>query len=352
MLATFSIATILSACGGGNNDSASNTAPVEQRMTSLGKIFTDNTGMSLYTFHDDTSGVSNCNGGCATKWPPLLANNDAQAEGRFTIITRADNSKQWALDERPLYRWFKDNTPGDTTGEEVKMDWYVAQVAPTSKVHTKVTTGGVENNVTVLTDTARMTLYTFDDDITKPGGSACNGNCAVNWPPLLARDDATSDGIGGDYTLVTRDDNTKQWAYLGMPLYHWKNDNVLGDTTGENIHGEWFVAQPLPVSKYTTPNNGIALSDTSRHTLYSLDNETTSELVCKGGCLTAWPPLYADGDTTNRGDYTTFTNSEGKAQWAYKDHPLYRWKDDNQAGDTNGQGLAHPSGGTWIIATP
>ncbi len=352
LLALLTITTTLSACGGSNNTSSNNTAPVEKRTTNLGEIFTNKRELSLYTFHDDEPSISNCNGDCATKWPPLLANDDAQAEGRFSIITRADNSKQWALDKRPLYTWFKDEKPGDTTGEEIKSDWYVAQVAPISKVHTKVTSNGVENNTTVLTDTARKALYTFSKDINKPGGSACNDTCADKWPPLLANTDATSDGAGKDYTLITRDDKTKQWAYKGMPLYRWINDAAIGDTTGEGIKNVWFVAQPIPVSKFNTPEEGLTLTDTDHHSLYVLDNETTSNLICKGGCLTAWPPLYAKGNTTTRGDYTAFTNSEGKTQWAYKGQPLYRWKDDNKAGDTNGQGLAHPSGATWITAKP
>ncbi len=348
LLALLTVTTALTACGGDN--SSSNTAPVEKRTTNLGEIFTDKAGMSLYTFHDDKPSVSNCNGDCASKWPPLLAKDDAQASGRFSIITRADNSKQWALDKRPLYRWFKDKKAGDTTGEEIKSDWYVANVAPVSKVHIPVTSGGITNDTTVLTDTARKTLYTFSKDINVEG-SACNDACADKWPPLLANTDATNEGANGDYTLVSRDDGTKQWAYKEMPLYRWINDGAIGDATGEGIKNVWFVAQPIPVSKFNT-NEGITLTDTDRHTLYVLDNETTSNLLCKGGCLTAWPALYADGNTTTRGDYTTFINSENKAQWAYKDQPLYRWKDDNKAGDINGQGLAHPSGATWIIAKP
>src|SRR5271169_3136195 len=64
----------------------------------------------------------------------------------------------------------------------------------------------------VLVDTQKgMTLYTWDRDTT-PGKSGCNGQCATNWPPLLASADAKA---GGDYTVVARDDGSKQWAYKG-----------------------------------------------------------------------------------------------------------------------------------------
>lgn len=53
-----------------------------------------------------------------------------------------------------------------------------------------------------LTDAHGMTLYTFDRD-TMAGKSACNGNCANNWPPLTAND---ADKASGDYTIIVRDD--------------------------------------------------------------------------------------------------------------------------------------------------
>lgn len=348
ILATFTMALTINGCGSSNNSDTASPS-IEQNTTNLGEVYTDKDGMTLYTFNKDTANTSNCNDGCAAKWPPLLANNDALAEGRFSIITRADNSKQWALDSWPLYRWINDNVSGDTTGEGIKNVWFVAQPTPTSKSNTEVTSNGTTNKVTVLTDNARMTLYTFTNDKNKSGGSACNGDCATAWPPLLTDDNATANG---DYSLITRDDGTKQWAYYGMPLYRWKNDASMGDTTGEGIKNIWFVAQAVPVSKYNTTDQGLVLSDNNRLTLYVLDNETKSNLVCKGPCLTAWPPLLAKETDINRDDYTTFTNANGVKQWAYKDQPLYRWKGDANADDTNGQGLAHSSGGTWVVAKP
>ena len=92
----------------------------------------------------------------------------------------------------------------------------------------------------VLTNDSGMTLYVFDKD--SAGKSACNGPCAGNWPPLMAT--AASMPMG-DYTIITRDDGTKQWAYKGKPLYNWKNDKKAGDITGDGfLNGAWHVAQP------------------------------------------------------------------------------------------------------------
>lgn len=93
----------------------------------------------------------------------------------------------------------------------------------------------------VLTDPAGMTLYTFDRDVADSGKSVCNGKCAVNWPPLFAEADAKA---AGDYTIVTRDDGKKQWAYKGKPLYLWIKDQKPGDKTGDGVNNVWRVAKP------------------------------------------------------------------------------------------------------------
>ena len=57
-----------------------------------------------------------------------------------------------------------------------------------------------------LTNSAGMTLYTFDKDAAGSGKSVCNGPCPANWPPLMAAADAKA---AGDYAIVTRDDGSK-----------------------------------------------------------------------------------------------------------------------------------------------
>jgi predicted lipoprotein with Yx(FWY)xxD motif len=91
----------------------------------------------------------------------------------------------------------------------------------------------------VLVDAKGMTLYTFDKD--NAGKSACNGPCATNWPPLMAAGGTPS----GDWSMITRDDGSRQWAYKGKPLYTWNKDTKPGDTTGDGfLNGAWHVARP------------------------------------------------------------------------------------------------------------
>lgn len=90
-------------------------------------ILTNAKGMTLYTFDKDVKGQSNCSGGCAQKWPPFLATKTSKGEGKFTVIDRADGSKQWAYNGQPLYFWFKDKKQGDVTGDGIKGVWHVAR---------------------------------------------------------------------------------------------------------------------------------------------------------------------------------------------------------------------------------
>ena len=90
-----------------------------------------------------------------------------------------------------------------------------------------------------LVDSKHMTLYTFDRDAA--GKSNCNGQCAVNWPPLMAAADSKA---SGDWSVVTRDDGGKQWAYKGKPLYAFAKDAKPGDVTGDGVNNVWPIAAP------------------------------------------------------------------------------------------------------------
>lgn len=109
----------------------------------------------------------------------------------------------------------------------------LAQMAAPTKI-------GDSSKGKVLTNDSGMTLYVFDRD--SAGKSACNGTCAGNWPPLTAGASAMA---MGDYSIITRDDGSKQWAYKGRPLYTWKKDQKPGDITGDGfLNGVWHIAQP------------------------------------------------------------------------------------------------------------
>ncbi len=87
-----------------------------------------------------------------------------------------------------------------------------------------------------LVNTAGMTLYSYDRDT--GGKSACSGACAAIWPPLKA---AAEDKGGGDFSIIARDDGSRQWAYDGKPLYLWSKDAKPGDKTGDGFNKVWHV---------------------------------------------------------------------------------------------------------------
>lgn len=110
-----------------------------------------------------------------------------------------------------------------------------AAVLATSLVHAQPAAkmaGGL------FVDTAGMTFYTFDKDEVGAGKSACNGPCATLWPPVSAAANAKPQG---DFSLVTRDDGSRQWAYKGKPIYTYAPDKRPGDATGDGFKGVWHV---------------------------------------------------------------------------------------------------------------
>jgi predicted lipoprotein with Yx(FWY)xxD motif len=90
----------------------------------------------------------------------------------------------------------------------------------------------------VLATPSGATVYTFDKDSAGSGKSACNGPCAGAWPPVAAQ---ASDSASGDWSIVTRDDGSKQWAYKGSPIYTFSKDAKPGDTTGDKFKDVWHV---------------------------------------------------------------------------------------------------------------
>ncbi|WP_207848622.1 MULTISPECIES: hypothetical protein [unclassified Pseudomonas] len=88
----------------------------------------------------------------------------------------------------------------------------------------------------MMTDHKGMTVYTFDKDT--GGKSMCNGDCAKNWPPMMAPAGAKAEG---KFTPIKRDDGMMQWAYDGKPLYTFKMDEKPGDMKGEGFKDMWHM---------------------------------------------------------------------------------------------------------------
>lgn len=99
----------------------------------LGRILTDEQGLTLYIFKNDVanSGKSAAEGLTAS-WPPLVLTTSAPIApgdlvGDLGMITRTDGTKQVTYRGLPLYYYAGDKAPGDTNGEGVAGLWSAAR---------------------------------------------------------------------------------------------------------------------------------------------------------------------------------------------------------------------------------
>jgi predicted lipoprotein with Yx(FWY)xxD motif len=118
----------------------------------LGKVVVDGTGRTLYIYDLDTAkpSKSNCDGSCATAWPPLLAGaGTPQVSGidasRVGTVTRTDGTKQVTLAGWPLYYFANDAHAGDANGQAVGGIWW-AVGANGQKITTQASSNNSSSN--------------------------------------------------------------------------------------------------------------------------------------------------------------------------------------------------------------
>jgi predicted lipoprotein with Yx(FWY)xxD motif len=110
--------------------------------SSVGSYLTGADGRALYMWVADSSGQSNCSGGCAKVWPPVLANSMPTLSGGATAAdlgttTRAGGVEQVTYKGRPLYYFVEDTAKGSTKGQgsnDFGAKWWL--VAPSGSVIT------------------------------------------------------------------------------------------------------------------------------------------------------------------------------------------------------------------------
>ena len=99
----------------------------------------------------------------------------------------------------------------------------------------------------ILVNASGRTLYLFGKD--KSGKSACSGQCATFWPPLIASGKPVA-GAGIKASLLgttKRADGRMQVTYNHHPLYTFAKDTKKGQTSGENVNAfgaEWYAVSP------------------------------------------------------------------------------------------------------------
>ena len=179
----------------------------------------------------------------------------------------------------PLYRFFQDETRGETDGANLFDPvtsptgiWYLVQPsrgrpAP-GQAQLQLETapvGGTGPDKTVLAATMDDTfsllphgsfpVYTLSTD--RRHRSACQGRCALNWPPVLTSKRPQA-GPGVDrhaLGIIVRPDGTHQVTYHGKPLYLYIGDAYIptipgisgpASINGAGAHTPWGVFNTIP----------------------------------------------------------------------------------------------------------
>ncbi len=112
----------------------------------------------------------------------------------------------------------------------------------------------------IVTSNGR-TLYQFGKD--RNGKSACSGQCATFWPPLITSGKPAVTG-GAKVSLIgttRRADGRLQVTYNHHPLYTFVKDTKAGQTNGEAVNAfgaVWNAMSPAgaKIQKPSAPSTG------------------------------------------------------------------------------------------------
>jgi predicted lipoprotein with Yx(FWY)xxD motif len=231
-------------------------------------------------------------------WPAVLTAGAPIAgpgvnPGLLGTVTRTDLPglgavKQVTYAGWPLYRFFRDEAPGETEGANLNDPvvtpagiWYLQSprggVPATGQAELELETaplGGTGPLDTVLA--ARMNddylpfpnqpfpVYTLNGDHSRSWGdpgsddigrdSACPGACAVFWPPVLTTGRPQA-GPGVDQRalgVVARPDGSRQVTYHGRPLYLFNHDAYFGGASPVGTQGIYGAGTLTPSGVFNT----------------------------------------------------------------------------------------------------
>jgi predicted lipoprotein with Yx(FWY)xxD motif len=175
-------------------------------------------------------------------------------------------------------------------------------------------------------------------------------SCLQAWPPVIAPADAKP---VGKWTLITREDSRKQWAYDGHALYTSILDRRPGDVLGADTlrlggdNGD-DPAKRVPVQPppdipsgfaVSTAHQGRLLQTDSNFSVYMSDRDGPDKSNCDAVCTKTWIPMLAPESARPHGDWSVFERSPGVLQWAFRKHPLYRYALDSDAGSYEGSDI-------------
>jgi predicted lipoprotein with Yx(FWY)xxD motif len=163
-------------------------------------------------------------------------------------------------------------------------------------------------------------------------------SCTQVWPPVIAAADAKP---VGKWTLISRQDGRKQWAYDGHALYtsildHRPGDVLGGDTSRGHQPATRTPAKPPPdippaFAVSTTRVGRLLQTDDTHFSVYTSDRDGADKSNCDEVCAKTWIPMLAPASARPHGDWSVFERSPGVLQWAFRKKPLYRYALDVEA---------------------
>jgi predicted lipoprotein with Yx(FWY)xxD motif len=345
----------------------------------------DAQGRTLLAYDQDDRGVSRCVDACAQEFLPLTVPSGARPFGDWSFLVRTDSSRQWVYQGHPLYTWAKEQEPGKVAQDLVTSGrpgprrgdsssallpphgWQVVRFNPAASLSLP---DGMDARLVssaqavALVDVDGRTLYGFSGDVRRDGQVCAANGCQIQWVPLAAP--AIASGAG-DFSIVTRIDGARQWAFKGRPLYTYKGDKLAGDVYGSGADKRWSVAEvtenfrPAHVSVHTLDGygdvvtvNGMTLyggypfekrwggrnlRDTFLHNAYLKGKELGGAACVDTECLKSYRPVLAPADAQAGGFWEVVSRSDGTRQWAYKGYALYSFAGDRTPGDHTGQAV-------------
>jgi predicted lipoprotein with Yx(FWY)xxD motif len=207
----------------------------------VGRVLTDERGLTLYTRDADRPGKTDCDAECLKSWRPVAAPWAANPFGEFSISVREDGFRQWAYKGKALYRQAADATPGELHGDGIR-GWHAVLLEPAPPLPAWATVAASDAGELVA-DPKGHTVYTHDD--VKRNGlygtnipAECKGipDCVESqFVPFLAAPDAKPTG---SWSIVKRADGRMQWAYKGLKVFTNVNDQQPGDFKGIRFGGD------------------------------------------------------------------------------------------------------------------
>ncbi len=226
----------------------------------MGKILTDQNGMTLYFFSKDVDGQSACTEGCLDNWPVFYSSSLEIGSGLeasdFDAIVRSDGQQQVTYKGWPLYYFINDKNPGDVNGEGKKDVWFVAAPDYSVMLATGQLVGADGKNylsdytegtgmTSFLTDANGRTLYIFSKDSANTNNfTASDFSNNDVWPIAeIAPGKVPSTFDAADFGQIDVY-GKMQLTYRGWPLYYFGQDMKRGDTKGVSFPapGVWPIA--------------------------------------------------------------------------------------------------------------